>query len=69
MVRRTLPPGKGGPDVTLILKELQSQAVCFQGLKDFRSLIRWSGNELYKVSDPCSNTTDFMEDKDKQFSP
>lgn len=65
----TLPPEKGGPDVTAELKKLQPQAVCFQGPKDFPSLIRWSGNEDGVVEYPCWSTTGFIADENEQFSP
>ncbi|GIN72498.1 hypothetical protein J14TS2_29730 [Bacillus sp. J14TS2] len=65
----TLPPEKGGPDVTSILRKLQPQAICFQGPKEIASLIRWVGNEDGFAEYPCWSTTEYTADKYGQFSP
>jgi alpha-L-fucosidase len=53
----TLPPELGGPEVIPLLQAYQPQAVCFQGPRGTRSVIRWAGNELGYVDYPCWNTT------------
>ena len=40
-----LPVKDGGPDIAPILKQLQPDAVVFQGPSDAKNLIRWIGNE------------------------
>lgn len=40
-----LPVKDGGPDIAPILKQLQPNAVVFQGPSDAKNLIRWIGNE------------------------
>lgn len=58
----TLPPEQGGPDVRSVLQRLQPQAVCFQGPKEFPSLLRWIGNEDGVAPHPCWSTTDIVTD-------
>ncbi len=53
----TLPPEQGGPDVLSLLWNLQPQAVCFQGPKGTRSMLRWVGNERAEAPYPCWSTT------------
>ena len=53
----TLPPEQGGPDVLSLLWSLQPQAVCFQGPKGTRSMLRWVGNERAEAPYPCWSTT------------
>lgn len=52
-----LPPEKGGPNVSPLLKRLQPNAVVFQGPPDFPSLSRWIGNERGEAPYPFWNTT------------
>jgi len=40
-----LPVSEGGPDAAKLLKELQPNAVVFQGPAEANNLIRWVGNE------------------------
>lgn len=40
-----LPVKEGGPELAPLLKELQPDAVVFQGPADAKNLIRWIGNE------------------------
>ncbi|WP_409341120.1 alpha-L-fucosidase [Paenibacillus sp. MBLB4367] len=56
----TLPPEMGGPDVRSVLLQKQPNAVCFQGPKEFPSLLRWIGNEEGTAANPCWSTTDIV---------
>lgn len=53
-----IPVEKGGPDLTLILKKYQPNAVCFQGPLDYPHCIRWVGNENGSVPENCWATVD-----------
>lgn len=55
-----LPEKEGGPDLAPLLKQLQPDAVVFQGPSDANNLIRWVGNEEGLVPYPNwsrANTT------------
>jgi alpha-L-fucosidase len=53
----TLPPERGGPDLTPILKRLQPHAVTFQGPPDNPAgNTRWVGNENGEAAYPWWNT-------------
>lgn len=43
----------GGADVAALLRELQPQAIAFQGPPSHPHLIRWVGNETGTAPDPC----------------
>ena len=47
-----------GPDYQGLLEKYQPGAVCFQGPPDFKSTIRWVGNESGLAPYPCWSTTD-----------
>ena len=49
-----LPPEQGGPDVAGLLKQLQPNAVVFQGPKGLPSRLRWVGNERGEADENCS---------------
>ena len=44
---------RGGANVAALLRELQPQAVAFQGPPDHPHLVRWVGNETGTAPDPC----------------
>lgn len=46
----------GGPDIPELLKELQPNAVCFQGPPKWSSNLRWVGNERGYAPYPCWST-------------
>ncbi len=56
-----IPPEKGGPDLTPILRKYQPQAICFQGPRDYDHNIRWVGNEDGLAPENCWATTNAGE--------
>lgn len=56
-----IPPEKGGPDLTPLLKKYQPQAICFQGPRDYAHNIRWVGNEDGLAPENCWATTNAGE--------
>lgn len=52
-----IPVEKGGPDIFPLVEKYQPQAVCFQGPKEFRSNLRWVGNEDGLAPENCWATT------------
>ena len=56
-----IPPEKGGPDLTPLLKRYQPQAICFQGPRDYPHDIRWVGNEDGLAPENCWATTNAGE--------
>lgn len=56
-----IPPEKGGPDLTPILKKYQPHAICFQGPRDYPHDIRWVGNENGLAPENCWATTNAGE--------
>ncbi|MHA1111672.1 MAG: alpha-L-fucosidase [Promethearchaeota archaeon] len=46
----------GGPDIPQLLKELQPNAICFQGPSKWTSNLRWVGNERGHAPYPCWST-------------
>ncbi|MBE6724631.1 MAG: hypothetical protein E7576_05460 [Ruminococcaceae bacterium] len=56
-----IPPEKGGPDLTPVLKKLQPRAICFQGPRDYAHNIRWVGNEDGLAPENCWATTNAGE--------
>ena len=56
-----IPPEKGGPDLTPVLKKLQPHAICFQGPRDYAHNIRWVGNEDGLAPENCWATTNAGE--------
>lgn len=56
-----IPPEKGGPDLTPILREFQPSAICFQGPRDYAHNIRWVGNENGLAPENCWATTNAGE--------
>ena len=56
-----VPPEKGGPDLTPILKKHQPHAICFQGPRDYAHNIRWVGNEDGLAPENCWATTNAGE--------
>ena len=53
-----MPVSEGGPDIASLLKELQPDAVTFQGPVGTKSLIRWVGNERGVAPEDCSSLYD-----------
>lgn len=53
-----LTPKEGGADVLSLVKELQPDAIAFQGPYGHDHLIRWVGNEEGTAPDPCWATAD-----------
>ena len=56
-----IPPEKGGPDLTPLLRKYQPQAICFQGPRDYSHNIRWVGNEDGLAPENCWATTNAGE--------
>ena len=56
-----IPPEKGGPDLTPILKKYQPDAITFQGPKDYPHNIRWVGNEDGLAPSDCWASTNAGE--------
>jgi alpha-L-fucosidase len=56
-----IPPEKGGPDLTPLLKKYQPRAICFQGPRDYPHDIRWVGNEDGLAPENCWATTNAGE--------
>ena len=56
-----IPPEKGGPDLTPILRKYQPNAICFQGPRDYAHNIRWVGNEEGLAPENCWATTNAGE--------
>ncbi|MGN1346791.1 MAG: alpha-L-fucosidase [Eubacteriales bacterium] len=56
-----IPPEKGGPDLTPILRNYQPHAICFQGPRDYAHNIRWVGNEDGLAPENCWATTNAGE--------
>ena len=56
-----IPPEKGGPDLTPIIRKYQPYAVCFQGPKDWPHDLRWVGNEDGLAPENCWATTNAGE--------
>ena len=56
-----IPPDKGGPDLTPILRKYQPQALCFQGPRDYEHNLRWVGNEDGLAPENCWATTNAGE--------
>ncbi|MBQ2279090.1 MAG: alpha-L-fucosidase [Clostridia bacterium] len=56
-----IPPEKGGPDLTPLLRKYQPQAICFQGPRDYAHNIRWVGNEDGLAPENCWATTNAGE--------
>ena len=56
-----IPPDKGGPDLTPILKKYQPKAITFQGPRDYPHNIRWVGNEDGLAPENCWATTNAGE--------
>lgn len=56
-----VPPEKGGPDLTPLLRKYQPQAICFQGPRDYSHNIRWVGNEDGLAPENCWATTNAGE--------
>ncbi|MCR4907009.1 MAG: alpha-L-fucosidase [Clostridiales bacterium] len=56
-----IPPEKGGPDLTPILRQHQPHAICFQGPRDWAHDIRWVGNEDGLAPENCWATTNAGE--------
>ena len=54
-----LPIKDGGPNLAPLLKELQPDAVVFQGPSDANNLIRWVGNEEGRAPYPNWSRSDF----------
>lgn len=52
-----IPPEKGGPDLTPLLKKYQPDAICFQGPRDWPHNVRWVGNEDGLAPENCWATT------------
>jgi len=53
-----LPPEQGGPDVVSLMRELQPDAIVFQGPSSWPHCVRWCGNELGIAAEPNWSTTD-----------
>lgn len=56
-----IPPEKGGPDLTPVLRKYQPHAICFQGPRDYAHNIRWVGNEDGLAPENCWATTNAGE--------
>ncbi|MBQ3815860.1 MAG: alpha-L-fucosidase [Clostridia bacterium] len=56
-----IPPEKGGPDLTPILRQHQPHAICFQGPRDWAHNTRWVGNEDGLAPENCWATTNAGE--------
>ena len=56
-----VPPEKGGPDLTPLLRRFQPRAICFQGPRDYEHNIRWVGNEDGLAPENCWATTNAGE--------
>ncbi len=56
-----VPPEKGGPNLTPLLRKYQPQAICFQGPRDYSHNIRWIGNEDGLAPENCWATTNAGE--------
>ena len=59
-----LTPKEGGADVLPLVKELQPNAIAFQGPLGHDNLIRWVGNEEGTAPDPCWATADSTTNSD-----
>lgn len=59
-----LTPKEGGADVLPLVKELQPDAIAFQGPLGHENLIRWVGNEQGTAPDPCWATADSTTNSD-----
>lgn len=56
-----IPPELGGPDLTPLLLKYQSNAICFQGPRDYPHNVRWVGNEDGLAPENCWATTNAGE--------
>ena len=56
-----VPPELGGPDLTPLLLKYQSNAICFQGPRDYPHNVRWVGNEDGLAPENCWATTNAGE--------
>lgn len=56
-----IPPERGGPDLILLLREYQPNAICFQGPRDWAHNVRWVGNEDGLAPENCWATTNAGE--------
>ena len=56
-----IPPERGGPDLTPLMKKYQPDAVCFQGPRDWPHNLRWVGNEDGLAPENCWATTNAGE--------
>lgn len=52
-----IPVEQGGPNLTPILNKYQSNAICFQGPRDYAHNVRWVGNEDGLAPENCWATT------------
>ena len=59
-----LTPKEGGADVLPLVRELQPDAIAFQGPLGHENLIRWVGNEVGTAPDPCWATADSTTNSD-----
>jgi len=53
-----MPVEQGGPDIAALLRELQPDAVVFQGPPGVKSLLRWVGNEKGIAPEDCPAVED-----------
>ena len=58
-----IPPERGGPDVSALLRRYQPDAVCFQGPHDWPHNLRWVGNEDGLAPENCWAATNADEDE------
>ena len=56
-----VPPELSGPDLTPLLLKYQSNAICFQGPRDYPHNVRWVGNEDGLAPENCWATTNAGE--------
>ncbi len=56
-----LPVEMGGPDIAVLLKKYQPDAIAFQGHKDHPHTLRWVGNEDGLAPENCWATTNAGE--------
>lgn len=52
-----IPPEENGPVIIPMLKELQPNAILFQGPAEMPNVIRWVGNEAGYAAENCWSTT------------
>lgn len=59
-----ISPEQGGPDIIPILEKFQPDSVVFQGPFNWRSLLRWVGNERGEAPYPCWSRTNILSVED-----